>query len=157
MVVEWVFDHLVVRILHRMLGKLQASWMVLRLLQITTAAQLEAPTRSLAAECLVTLCEARDKAPGMVRRLPNFVPTLFAALMSFLLDVEDLPEWHRVGDWPRSSFAVDRYAAMRSSPSTSASSLYLQQLSVTRSSVCMSMDMPLQRWGHNIANWNAAT
>lgn len=35
--------------------------LLLILLQITTAEQLEAATRSLAAECLVTLCEARDK------------------------------------------------------------------------------------------------
>ncbi|KAF8055485.1 IPO5 [Scenedesmus sp. PABB004] len=65
------------------------------LLQIATAAPLEPPTRSLAAECLVTLAEARDKAPGMVRRLPNFVGALFDALMHFLLDVEDEPDWHR--------------------------------------------------------------
>eukprot|EP00775_Hariotina_reticulata_P003510 gene3510-3780_t len=61
---------------------------------ITTAPLLEASTRTLSAECLVTLCEARDKAPGMVRRLPNFVSGLFEALMGFLLDIEDLPEWH---------------------------------------------------------------
>jgi hypothetical protein len=66
------------------------------LVQIATASQLEPPTRSLAAECLVTLCEARDKAPGMVRRLPNFVGGLFDALMHFLLDIEDEPDWHRV-------------------------------------------------------------
>jgi hypothetical protein len=70
--------------------------MLLLLLQIATASQLEPPTRSLAAECLVTLCEARDKAPGMVRRLPNFVGGLFDALMHFLLDIEDEPDWHRV-------------------------------------------------------------
>jgi hypothetical protein len=132
--------------------------------QIATAAQLEPATRSLAAECLVTLCEARDKvrwhtsliacthvrytlqpaagtacpaghsdpshqvrstvtclvavalgmclhvclliharcchccaqAPGMVRKLPNFVSSLFEALMHFLLDIEDDPDWHRV-------------------------------------------------------------
>jgi hypothetical protein len=71
--------------------------LLLLLLQIATASQLEPPTRSLAAECLVTLCEARDKAPGMVRRLPNFVGSLFDALMHFLLDIEDEPDWHRVG------------------------------------------------------------
>ncbi|KAF6254101.1 armadillo-type protein [Scenedesmus sp. NREL 46B-D3] len=65
------------------------------MMQITSAAQLEPATRSLAAECLVTLCEARDKAPGMVRRLPNFVGELFNALMHFLLDIEDEPDWHR--------------------------------------------------------------
>lgn len=39
------------------------------LVQIATAAQLEPATRSLAAECLVTLCEARDKVrhPAAVR------------------------------------------------------------------------------------------
>ena len=51
----------------------------------------------LASEFLVTLCEARDKAPGMVRKLPNFVSNLFEALMGFLLDIEDEPLWHEVG------------------------------------------------------------
>lgn len=32
----------------------------------------------------------------MVRKLPNFVATLFEALMNFLLDIEDEPDWHRV-------------------------------------------------------------
>ena len=36
----------------------------------------------------MTLCEARDKAPGMMRKLPNFTPSLFETLMLFLLDVE---------------------------------------------------------------------
>lgn len=36
------------------------------------------------------------QAPGMVRKLPNFVPTLFEALMGFLLDIEDDPDWHKV-------------------------------------------------------------
>jgi hypothetical protein len=36
----------------------------------------------------------------MVRKLPNFVSTLFEALMSFLLDIEDEQDWHRVrGRW----------------------------------------------------------
>ncbi|WIA40679.1 hypothetical protein OEZ86_004377 [Tetradesmus obliquus] len=69
--------------------------LVSAMMQIATASQLEPPTRSLAAECLVTLAEARDKAPGMVRRLPHFVGGLFEALMAFLLDVEDEPDWHR--------------------------------------------------------------
>lgn len=29
-----------------------------------------------------------------MRKLPDFVPTLFTALMHFLLDVEDDPLWH---------------------------------------------------------------
>jgi hypothetical protein len=32
----------------------------------------------------------------MVRKLPNFVSSLFEALMHFLLDIEDDPDWHRV-------------------------------------------------------------
>eukprot|EP00983_Pelagomonas_calceolata_P104504 1159036-Pelagomonas_calceolata.AAC.2 len=46
------------------------------------------PRCAQAAEFLVTLCEARDKAPGMMRKLPNFTPSLFETLMLFLLDVE---------------------------------------------------------------------
>jgi hypothetical protein len=34
----------------------------------------------------------------MMRRLPNFVSGLFEALMGFLLDIEDLPDWHTVGE-----------------------------------------------------------
>lgn len=55
---------------------------------------LEDGTRHLATEFLVTLTEARDRAPGMMRKLPNFVPRLFTCLCKFLLDVEDDPEWH---------------------------------------------------------------
>jgi hypothetical protein len=36
------------------------------------------------------------QAPGMVRKLPNFVSTLFEALLHFLLDIEDDADWHRV-------------------------------------------------------------
>jgi hypothetical protein len=46
--------------------------------QIATAAQLEPATRSLAAECLVTLCEARDKvseAPARLMSLTSESPS----------------------------------------------------------------------------------
>ena len=49
---------------------------------------LEEGTRSLAAEFLVTLCEAREKAPGMMRKLPQFAERLFKCLVLFLLDIE---------------------------------------------------------------------
>lgn len=74
--------------------KKQLSEVITAMIQIANAAQLDAPTRTLAVEFMVTLCEARDKAPGMMRKLPDFVPTLFSALMGFLLDVEDDPLWH---------------------------------------------------------------
>ena len=55
---------------------------------------LEDGTRQLATEFLVTLTEARDRAPGMMRKLPNFVPRLFNCLVMFLLDVEDEQDWY---------------------------------------------------------------
>jgi hypothetical protein len=56
--------------------------------QIVEAEQLEDSTRQLAAEFLVTLCEAREKAPGMMRKMPQLVAHLFQCLVFFLLDVE---------------------------------------------------------------------
>lgn len=37
---------------------------------------------------MVTLCEAREKAPGMMRKLPQFLDRLFKCLLAFLLDLE---------------------------------------------------------------------
>lgn len=56
--------------------------------QIAEADALEDSTRQLAAEFLVTLCEAREKAPGMMRKLPQFIGRLFHCLITFLLDIE---------------------------------------------------------------------
>lgn len=58
------------------------------MLQVAEAATLDSATRQLAAEFAVTLCEARDKAPGMMRKLPAYVGRLFECLVSFLFDVE---------------------------------------------------------------------
>jgi hypothetical protein len=41
------------------------------LLQIAGSESLDEGVRTLAAEFLVTLCEAREKAPGMMRKLPQ--------------------------------------------------------------------------------------
>ena len=41
------------------------------MLQIAGTESLDEGTRRLAAEFLVTLCEAREKAPGMMRKLPQ--------------------------------------------------------------------------------------
>jgi hypothetical protein len=78
--------------------KRQLGDVVGAMLQIAGADALDAPTRTLAVEFMVTLCEARDRAPGMMRKLPDFVPSLFACLMGFLLDVEDEPLWHGADD-----------------------------------------------------------
>uniref|UniRef100_A0A7S0VCH6 TOG domain-containing protein n=1 Tax=Polytomella parva TaxID=51329 RepID=A0A7S0VCH6_9CHLO len=69
--------------------------LVSAMLSVTNNAELEPGTRQLSAEFLVSLCEAREKAPGMMRKFPSFSNVLFAALLNFLLDIEDDPEWHR--------------------------------------------------------------
>ncbi|KAM0052856.1 putative armadillo-like helical, TOG domain, importin beta family [Helianthus debilis subsp. tardiflorus] len=64
------------------------------MLQIAEAETLEEGTRHLAIEFVITLAEARERAPGMMRKLPQFVSRLFAILMRMLLDIEDEPAWH---------------------------------------------------------------
>ncbi|KAM5550342.1 hypothetical protein ABKV19_027497 [Rosa sericea] len=64
------------------------------MLQIAEAASLEEGTRHLAIEFVITLAEARERAPGMMRKLPQFIHRLFAILMNMLLDLEDDPDWH---------------------------------------------------------------
>jgi hypothetical protein len=61
------------------------------LAQIAEASTLSESTRQLATEFLVTLCEAREKAPGMMRKLPQINQRLFQCLMGFLLDIEVPP------------------------------------------------------------------
>ncbi|KAK6137805.1 hypothetical protein DH2020_028453 [Rehmannia glutinosa] len=64
------------------------------MLQVAEAESLEEGTRHLAIEFVITLAEARDRAPGMMRKLPQFISRLFAILMKMLLDVDDDPAWH---------------------------------------------------------------
>ncbi|KAI4348458.1 hypothetical protein L6164_009181 [Bauhinia variegata] len=64
------------------------------MLQIAEAESLEEGTRHLAIEFVITLAEARERAPGMMRKLPQFIRRLFAILMNMLLDIEDDPAWH---------------------------------------------------------------
>jgi hypothetical protein len=64
------------------------------MLQIAEAEGLEEGTRHLAIEFVITLAEARERAPGMMRKLPQFISRLFAILMNMLLDIEDDPAWH---------------------------------------------------------------
>ncbi|KAL6519655.1 hypothetical protein OROHE_017345 [Orobanche hederae] len=64
------------------------------MLQIAEAEGLEEGTRHLAIEFVITLAEARERAPGMMRKLPQFINRLFTNLMKMLLDVDDDPEWH---------------------------------------------------------------
>ncbi len=65
------------------------------MLSIAEHNDLEDGTRTLATEFLVTLTEARDRAPGMMRKVPNFVQRLYNCLVSFLVnDIEDDEDWH---------------------------------------------------------------
>ncbi|KAF9686509.1 hypothetical protein SADUNF_Sadunf03G0166000 [Salix dunnii] len=64
------------------------------MLQIAEAESLEEGTRHLAIEFVITLAEARERAPGMMRKLPQFISRLFGILMTMLLDIEDDPAWH---------------------------------------------------------------
>lgn len=66
----------------------QLQAVVAAMLQIATAENLEEATRQLAAEFLVVLCEAREKAPGMMRKLPSFSQSIFQIMLTFLLDIE---------------------------------------------------------------------
>ncbi|CAL9075260.1 unnamed protein product, partial [Musa acuminata var. zebrina] len=63
------------------------------MLQIAEADGLEEGTRHLAIEFVITLA-GEERAPGMMRKLPQFVSRLFAVLMKMLLDIEDDPAWH---------------------------------------------------------------
>ncbi|XVF47512.1 hypothetical protein PTKIN_Ptkin03bG0114600 [Pterospermum kingtungense] len=64
------------------------------MLQIAEAESLEEGTRHLAIEFVITLAEARERAPGMMRKLPQFISKLFAILMEMLSDIEDEAAWH---------------------------------------------------------------
>ncbi|CAN8300728.1 unnamed protein product [Cochlearia groenlandica] len=64
------------------------------MLQIAEADSLEESTRHLAVEFLVTLAEARERAPGMVRKLPQFIDRFFAVLMKMAEDIEDDSAWY---------------------------------------------------------------
>lgn len=61
------------------------------MMTIAEAEALEESTRKLAAEFVVTLCEAREQAPGMMRKIPQLNHRLFMCFMNYLLDVEVRP------------------------------------------------------------------
>ena len=64
------------------------------ILQIAETEGLEEGTQHLAVEFMVTLTEARERAPGMMRKLPHFIGKLFSILMKMLTDIDDEPAWH---------------------------------------------------------------
>eukprot|EP01026_Neomeris_dumetosa_P018002 TRINITY_DN1702_c0_g1_i2.p1 TRINITY_DN1702_c0_g1~~TRINITY_DN1702_c0_g1_i2.p1 ORF type:complete len:847 (+),score=189.15 TRINITY_DN1702_c0_g1_i2:132-2672(+) len=91
------------------------------MLSIANHETLEDATRQLAVEFFVTLCEVKDRAPGLLRKVPHIIEGFFKCLMMFLLDLEDSPEWHAsqdessedAGHWDKFEFsqeALDRIA-----------------------------------------------
>ncbi|XP_059281072.1 uncharacterized protein LOC132034725, partial [Lycium ferocissimum] len=75
--------------------------------EIAEAETLEERTRHLAVEFLITLVEAKKRAPGMMKRVPLFISKCFAMLLKLLLDIEDA--WHSVETdvfGPTSNFEV---------------------------------------------------
>ncbi|XP_059288765.1 uncharacterized protein LOC132042163 [Lycium ferocissimum] len=81
--------------------------------EITEAESLEDRTRHLAVEFLITLVEAKKRAPGMMKRVPLFISRCFALLLKLLLDITDDPAWHSADTLfdvigPTSNFRVGR-------------------------------------------------
>ncbi|CAN8252385.1 unnamed protein product [Cochlearia groenlandica] len=72
--------------------RMQIIEIVDSMLEIAEADSLEESTRHLAIEFLVTLAE--ERAPGMVRKLPQFIDRLYVVLMKMLEDIEDNAAWH---------------------------------------------------------------
>ncbi|KAM7500304.1 hypothetical protein LguiA_024718 [Lonicera macranthoides] len=80
------------------------------MLQIAEAESLEDGTRHLAVEFVITLAEARERAPGMMRKLPQFIRKLFEVLMKMLLDIEDDPLWHNATEEDEDAGETSNYS-----------------------------------------------
>ncbi|XP_014491277.1 importin-5 [Vigna radiata var. radiata] len=80
------------------------------MLQVAEAEALEEGTRHLAIEFVVTLAEARERAPGMMRKLPQFVRKLFGVSLNLVLDIEDDPAWHAAVDEEEDAGETSNYA-----------------------------------------------
>lgn len=67
------------------------------MLQIAEADRIvfEEGTRHLKIEFVITLAESRERALGMIRKLPQFINRLFGVLLKMLLDIDDEVVWHR--------------------------------------------------------------
>eukprot|EP01105_Mastigella_eilhardi_P025828 TRINITY_DN7173_c0_g1_i1.p1 TRINITY_DN7173_c0_g1~~TRINITY_DN7173_c0_g1_i1.p1 ORF type:complete len:1147 (-),score=339.51 TRINITY_DN7173_c0_g1_i1:29-3400(-) len=68
----------------------QLAQMVQAMLVTASTAALEQGTRQLALEVLVTLCESR---PITMRKQTQFLSTVVPMLLSWMLEVEDDPDW----------------------------------------------------------------
>ncbi|PKU88088.1 hypothetical protein MA16_Dca020059 [Dendrobium catenatum] len=87
----------------------QLPHLVGSMLLIAEADALDESTRHLAIEFMITLAEARDGAPGMMRKLPQFIGRLFAVLMKMLLDIDDESTWHAAEEDDEDAWETDNY------------------------------------------------
>ncbi|KAI0497983.1 hypothetical protein KFK09_021224 [Dendrobium nobile] len=87
----------------------QLPHLVGSMLLIAEADALDESTRHLAIEFMITLAEARDGAPGMMRKLPQFIGRLFAVLMKMLLDIDDESTWHAAEEEDEDAWETDNY------------------------------------------------
>lgn len=73
--------------------------MIPAILAIASSKELTSGLRILAAELLVRVCEKKDRGlKSLLKRIPSFYENLFELLMLFLMDIEDIPEWHQAVD-----------------------------------------------------------
>ncbi|PHT73986.1 hypothetical protein T459_21263 [Capsicum annuum] len=62
--------------------------------EIAENKSLEEEIRHLAVEFMLTLVEAKEKVPGMMKKVPLFTNTCFAILLNLTLDIKDEPRFH---------------------------------------------------------------
>ncbi|XP_060209818.1 uncharacterized protein LOC132636808 isoform X2 [Lycium barbarum] len=71
---------------------------------------LKEETTNLAVEFLMTLVEAKNRAPGMIKRVPLFISRCFAMLLKLLLYIKDDPAWHSALDASDDTGATSYYS-----------------------------------------------
>ncbi|MCD7457319.1 hypothetical protein HAX54_034868 [Datura stramonium] len=72
----------------------QLADVVATMFEIAEDEYLKEKTRHLAVVFLITLAEAKKRAPGMMKRLPLFFNRCLAMSLKLLLDIKDDPDWH---------------------------------------------------------------
>ncbi|MCD7457320.1 hypothetical protein HAX54_034869 [Datura stramonium] len=85
---------------------------VATMFEIAEAESLGKWTRYLAIDFLMILVEARERAPGMMKRLPLFINRCFAMLLTLLVDVKDDPAWYSVETFDATGITSNYCAGM---------------------------------------------
>ncbi|OIS96750.1 hypothetical protein A4A49_16246 [Nicotiana attenuata] len=74
----------------------QLADVVNTMFEIAEAKSLNEPTRHMAITFVLKLLEGKEKALGMLQKLPRFINTFLEILLNLLLDIKDEPHWHTV-------------------------------------------------------------